>query len=147
MLERKDFEALIPHAGRMCLLDRVCAWDGHTIHAQSRSHAAADHPLRRDGRLHAVHLAEYGAQATAIHGALRARAGDGTLARPGQLVALRELALACEFVPDDGVLEVHAHCLLADTAGSQYRFCVRHAGRVLMSGRCAVIHTLEGSLP
>ena len=147
MLDQTEFAPLIPHAGRMCLLDGVAAWDATTIHAVSDSHALADHPLRgADGRLHAVHLAEYGAQAMAVHGALRDRAQGATAVKPGRLVSLRDVQLAVEHVDaDGGRLDVHAECLFADDAGAQYAFRVEQGGRLLASGRAAVIHPQETS--
>src|SRR3569623_661869 len=99
MLDKTDWAHLIPHAGTMCLLDAVLAWDQQTIHAVSEGHARADNPLRGPHGLHAVHLAEYGAQAMAVHGALRARAGGVEAVRPGMLVSLREVRLAVGYVP------------------------------------------------
>ncbi|MBU6246253.1 MAG: phosphotransferase [Xanthomonadaceae bacterium] len=142
-----DFASLIPHAGRMCLLDGVLAWDVATVHAVSDSHALPDHPLRgADGRLHAVHLAEYGAQAMAVHGALRDRGQGANAVKPGRLVSLRDVQLAAEYVDkDDGRLDVHARCLWADDAGAQYAFRIEQGGRLLASGRAAVIHPREPS--
>lgn len=141
MLPRGDWAHLIPHAGRMCLLDAVLAWDDAGIHAASAGHRDPGHPLRSDGRLHAVHLAEYGAQATAVHGALLARRNGIERPRPGMLVALRDLRLSVERIDDlPGDLQVHAECLMSDASGSQYAFRVEHAGCVLAQGRCAVIH-------
>lgn len=147
MLDQTEFAPLIPHAGRMCLLDGVAVWDDTTIHAVSDSHALADHPLRgADGRLHAVHLAEYGAQAMAVHGALRDRANGATAVKPGRLVSLRDVQLAVENVDaDGGRLDVHAECLFADDAGAQYAFRVEQGGCLLASGRAAVIHPQEPS--
>ncbi|WP_447737419.1 phosphotransferase [Rhodanobacter soli] len=141
MLDKTDWAQLIPHAGTMCLLDAVLAWDERTIHAASAGHARADNPLRGPHGLHAVHLAEYGAQAMAVHGALLARArGSGTV-RPGMLVSLRDVQLFDEYVDRlDGRLDVHAECLYADDGGAQYAFRVEHRGRLLASGRAAVIH-------
>lgn len=125
----------------MCLLDAVLAWDAVGIHAISESHANSDHPLRGEYGLHAVHLAEYGAQAMAVHGALRARQHGVAEARPGRLVSLRDVALAVEYVDAaDGHLDVHAECLYADDAGAQYAFRIEQRGRLLASGRAAVIH-------
>ena len=45
-LDHGDIAGLIPHAGRMCLLARVDAWDARTIRCTATSHADADHPLR-----------------------------------------------------------------------------------------------------
>lgn len=136
-----DFTDLIPHGGRMCLLDEVLAWDETTLRARSASHALPDHPLRRAAGLHAVHLAEYGAQAMAVHGALRDRARGIRDVKPGRLVSLRDVRLTVEYVdPSAGDLEVHAECLYADAAGAQYAFRVEQAGRSLADGRAAVIH-------
>lgn len=144
MLDRTEFAPLIPHAGSMCLLDGVLAWDATTIHAVSDSHAHAEHPLRGVEGLHAVHLAEYGAQAMAVHGALRDRAQGATEVKPGRLVSLRDVQLELEYVTaTDGRLDVHAECLYADDAGAQYAFRIEQAGRLLASGRAAVIHPSE----
>lgn len=125
----------------MCLLDAVQAWDERTIHAVSAGHARADNPLRSEHGLHAVHLAEYGAQAMAVHGGLLARSRGVDGARPGRLVSLREVQLFEEYVDRlDGQLDVHAECLYADDGGAQYAFRVEHRGRLLASGRAAVIH-------
>ncbi len=141
MTAEPDFASLIPHGGRMCLLDEVLAWDRATLHARSLSHALADHPLRSCDGLHAVHLAEYGAQAMAVHGALRDRAAGATGVRPGRLVSLRDVELEVEYVdPQAGPLEVHAECLYADAAGAQYAFRIEQAGACLARGRAAVIH-------
>jgi predicted hotdog family 3-hydroxylacyl-ACP dehydratase len=145
MLEKHDWAHLIPHAGDMCLLDLVVSWDEENLHARSEGHRADDHPLRSGGRLHAVHLAEYGAQAAAVHGALRAREAGVAAPRPGLLVALRDVRLAVEFIDAlPGALEVHAHCLYADEAGTQYAFRIEHAGEWLAQGRCAVLHASGG---
>jgi len=141
MLAKTDFIDLVPHAGDMCLLDGVLAWDASTIHAVSTSHVLASHPLRGDRGLHAVHLAEYGAQAMAVHGALRARGEGRTEPRPGMLVSLRGVKLSVERVDTlEGVLDVYAECLLADDSGAQYTFRICHEGVEIASGRAAVIH-------
>ncbi len=62
--------ARLPHAGRMCLLERLEFWDGDSITCIATSHRDADNPLRRGGRLHAVAGVEYAAQAMALHGNL-----------------------------------------------------------------------------
>ncbi|MEO7071599.1 MAG: phosphotransferase [Rhodanobacter sp.] len=140
MLARTDWAHLLPHAGAMCLLDAVVAWDEQGLHAVSASHVRVDNPLRGAHGLHAVHLAEYGAQAMALHGALLAREHGLHAARPGMLVSLRDVLLAVEYVPPVGRLDVHAQCLLSDAHGAQYTFAVELAGQLLASGRAAVIH-------
>lgn len=130
--------ALIPHAGAMALLDAVVDWNATTIHAIGERHDHRKHPLRSAMGLHAVHLVEYGAQATAVHSALR---GD-TAVRAGRLVSLRDVQLAVEYVDlSKGRLEVHADRLLADDRGAQYSFRVQQQGSVLASGRVMVMYT------
>ena len=71
-------DELIPHAGSMCLLDTVERWDQDEIVCRASSHDDPDNPLSEDGRLAAVALVEYGAQAAAVHAALAgAGIGDG----------------------------------------------------------------------
>jgi predicted hotdog family 3-hydroxylacyl-ACP dehydratase len=63
--------SLLPHAGNALMIERVVRWDAREIQVATTRHRAADNPLRRDGRLAAVHLAEFAAQAMALHGGLR----------------------------------------------------------------------------
>jgi predicted hotdog family 3-hydroxylacyl-ACP dehydratase len=144
MIDRERLLQLIPHQGEMCLLDGVRSWDAQRIHAVTRSHARGQNPLRRDGRLSALHLGEYGAQAMAVHGGLLA-AGSGARARPGLLVSLRGVELHCARIDTlEGEIEVHAEVLHADGAGWQYGFRIEHRGGVLASGRAAVMLRGEG---
>ncbi|HUR41832.1 MAG TPA: phosphotransferase, partial [Verrucomicrobiae bacterium] len=88
----------------------------------------------------AIHLAEYGAQAMAIHGGLLGRAA-GTPVRRGLLVTLRDLKLAVARI--DGIetpLVVRAKRLLANPEGQLYGFEVETGGMELASGRVGVIH-------
>jgi predicted hotdog family 3-hydroxylacyl-ACP dehydratase len=89
--------------------------------------------------LHAVNLTEYAAQAMAVHGALREREVGGE-ARPGFLVALRDVSLHVERVDDlEGRLQIHVECLIAMADSLQYAFRVEHRGALLASGRAAVM--------
>lgn len=143
-IERDELLTLVPHGGAMCLWDEVVEFDAQSIRLRATNHRDAAHPLRHRDRLHAVHLGEYGAQAMAVHGGLLARAaGEGV--KPGMLVALRDLLLHVDRIDDlPGALDVHAQCLMADSAGSQYRFVITHEGATLASGRAAVLHSLPG---
>jgi predicted hotdog family 3-hydroxylacyl-ACP dehydratase len=139
MLDKAHWALLIPHQGTMCVLDTVVRWDDANIHARTASHARADNPLRRDGRLHALHLCEYGAQAMAVHGGLLAAAAGGRAA-PGFLVSLRDVQLAREYVEDlIGELDVHGERLLATEQSWQYAFRIEHGGVLVASGRAAVM--------
>jgi predicted hotdog family 3-hydroxylacyl-ACP dehydratase len=142
VLTQEEWAAYIPHADDMALLDAVHAWDDTTIHAVGERHSSNDHPLRSAAGLHAVHLAEYGAQATAVHGALRAMSRAQAKMRPGRLVSLRDVRLMVEYVDlSKGPLDVRAECLSADESGAQYAFSVEQGGQLLASGRVAVMHT------
>ncbi len=146
-LPKSDWSALIPHAGLMCLLDEVVAWDEATIHLRTDSHRRADNPLRSDGRLRALHLCEYGAQAMAVHGGLVARAAGG-VAQPGYLVSLREVVLRVERIDDlEAALDVHAERLLGGDGSWQYRFRVDHRDEVLATGRAAVMQARTSESP
>jgi predicted hotdog family 3-hydroxylacyl-ACP dehydratase len=139
MLGRDAIAALIPHQGTMCLNERVLEWDADHVRLASRTHRAADNPLRRRGRLRAIHLCEYGAQAMAIHGGLCAQAA-GARAQPGLLVSLRAVAFHIDFVDQlSGELNVEAERLLDSGNSWQYAFRISHEGRVLAEGRAAVM--------
>jgi predicted hotdog family 3-hydroxylacyl-ACP dehydratase len=139
-LDQARIQTLIPHAGAMCLLEAVTAWDAEAIVCATETHRDPANPLRRQGRLAAVHAFEYGAQAAAIHGALCAGAA-GQTAPAGYLAALRD---ARWFVADlaavDAPLEVAARLLLSDDAGHCiYAIQIRAAGQTLAEGRIAIV--------
>ena len=139
MLAREAIEALVPHAGAMCLWDEVIDWNGATIRLRARNHRDPAHPLRSDDRLRALHLCEYGAQAMAVHGGLLARERGG-VAPPGMLVALRGVALHVARIDDlPGALDCEAEALVASDTAQQYRFAIHHAGTLLAEGRAAVM--------
>jgi predicted hotdog family 3-hydroxylacyl-ACP dehydratase len=145
VIGRAAILALVPHQGAMCLWDEVLAWDDATIRLRARNHRDPAHPLRSaDGRLRAVHLCEYGAQAMAVHGGLRAQAA-GEVAKPGLLVALRGVALHVARIDNlPGALECEASLLIDSDAGWQYAFRIAHAGVLLAEGRAAVMPQAPG---
>jgi predicted hotdog family 3-hydroxylacyl-ACP dehydratase len=139
MILRAQIEALVPHKGAMCLWDEVVAWDARRIRLHAYNHRDAAHPLRSGDRLRAVHLCEYGAQAMAVHGGLRAQAGGGT-ATPGMLVALRGVELHVARIDElAGALECEAEVLAEGDGSQQYAFRIHHAGVLLAEGRAAVM--------
>ncbi len=139
VLDRAGILALVPHQGAMCLWDEVLSWDGGRILLRARNHADPAHPLRDDAGLRGIHLCEYGAQAMAVHGGLRAQAAGGRAA-PGLLVALRGVAVHRARIDDlPGSLEGHAELLVDGDGGWQYAFRLLHAGELLAEGRAAVM--------
>jgi predicted hotdog family 3-hydroxylacyl-ACP dehydratase len=131
-------ETIVPHAGKMCLLERIVCWDDTRVTLATTTHRDPANPLAHDGRLHAIHLCEYGAQAMAVHGGLVATSW-GERARPGLLVSLRDVVLACDFIEDlEGELLVEAMRVHGSAEAWQYDFRVSHAGRPLAHGRATV---------
>jgi predicted hotdog family 3-hydroxylacyl-ACP dehydratase len=142
MAVQADWMERIPHAGAMRLLDSVHDWNATSIHAKGERHLPHDHPLRDGAALHAIHLAEYGAQAVAVHGALVAASQGDTRTRQGRLVSLRDVQLLVEYVDLSAApLDVHAQCLMADERSAQYTFKVEQHAQLLATGRVAVMHT------
>jgi len=130
---------LIPHQGGMCLHERVLAFDEARVTLATATHRSPDNPLRRNGRLHAIHLCEYGAQAMAVHAGLLANS-RGERAGPGLLVSLREVVLSVARIDDlDGELVTDADCVLAGADSAQYAFRIRHGDALLAQGRAAVM--------
>ena len=139
MLAREDILQLVPHQGDMCLWDEVLAWSATDITLRAFNHRDSGHPLRSDDRLRAIHLCEYGAQAMAVHGGLRARERGGVVV-PGVLVALREVQLHVARIDDlDGAIEATAQVLAEAETSQQYSFRIVHGARVLAEGRAAVM--------
>lgn len=137
MIERDAIEALIPHAGDMCLIDAVTDWDDTQIHCRAGTGDPAAHPLAAGGRLPGTALAEYGAQAMAVHGGLLA--GPDMPARPGLLVALRDLELATDRITQPADLAITARRSGGDLHGASYEFEIRDHARTLARGTATVM--------
>ena len=130
--------ALIPHAGAMCLLDRIESWSPEGIVCRARSHLDKLNPLRRAGRLGAVHGIEYAMQAAALHGALLE---GGVPGRAGFLAVLRDVEIRVPWLDESayGELAVEADMERREETGVLYRFRVRAAsGECLLAGRAAI---------
>lgn len=139
-MEKADFEKLIPHAGRMCLLDRVLDWDEVSLTAETLTHRSPDHPLRSGEGLDAVHALEYGAQAMAIHAALST--GDGTRpgAEAGLLAASPRLRLEVERLDGFEVpLRVTVRRIFAQSSSLIYEFQVNAGNTRLADGEVIVV--------
>ena len=138
-VDRAAILAMIPHQGAMCLWDGVDDWDAGRVCLRSGSHRDPDNPLRSAGRLRALHLCEYGAQAMAVHGGLLGRA-SGAPVRAGMLVALRGVALHVARIDDlAGDLECIAEVLVEAGDSQQYAFRIECDGVLLAEGRAAVM--------
>jgi predicted hotdog family 3-hydroxylacyl-ACP dehydratase len=123
----------------MCLLDGVLEWNDDSIICLSDTHRDQGNPLRRNGRLSALHLFEYGAQAAAVHGGLRAREA-GETAPPGYLAALRDAQLYMHRLDDiDSSLRVQAKRLFGESVNTVYEFEISANQRPLARGRVTII--------
>ena len=136
---KSQIRELIPHSGTMCLLDEVIEWDDQTIVCATRTHLDPMNPLRRGGRLSVIHALEYGAQAAAVHGGLRARAA-GTVAPPGYLAAVRDVEFHSEQLDKiESALEVRAERLFGEAVNTVYECKVLADHKLLARGRVTIM--------
>ena len=123
----------------MCLLDEVIEWDDHSIVCRSETHLDPTNPLRRGDHLSVVHALEYGAQAAAIHGGLRARAA-GTTAPPGYLAAVRDAEFHVERLDDiSTALEVRAERLFGEAVNTVYDCQILAEDKLIARGRVTIM--------
>ena len=135
MLAGEAIAALLPHAGKMVLLERVTAWDRSEITCLTGSHRDRDNPLRRGGRLSCLCGVEFGAQAMALHGALAA----GGPSRSGVLASLKNIRCHVERLDDiGGDLRVSAKTLFSQRDRFIYEFSLWSAQTPLLDGQAAV---------
>lgn len=138
-LNREQYRHLIPHAGDMCLIDRIEEWDAAAIRCTASSHRRPRHPLADRGALHAVCGIEYAAQAAALHGGLLAEQ-RGDRAAPGWLAAVRGVRLGRMRLDDlDDDLTIVAQSDWADAGGLIYGFRITAGGTLVLDGRLTVI--------
>jgi predicted hotdog family 3-hydroxylacyl-ACP dehydratase len=157
MIGRERILDLVPHTGRMCLIERVLEWSDTEIICESDNHRDPAHPLRRPAGLSSVCLIEYGAQAAAIHSTLLGtlmgsdpgsdpESGSDPInvpnnaKRPAMLVSVRNCELRVGHLRDlTGPLKVLARVELARSDGLIYAFEVSNAARPLASGRIGIL--------
>ena len=135
---------LIPHAGRMCLLDDIVSWSDETICCRSSQHRAPDNPLRQGGRLGILAGIEFAAQAMAAHGRLAGAISERP--RAGFIASLRGIVSRCERLDqlDDDIV-ITATKLMGDGAQVMYAFTVACRDEELLAGRATVV--LQGASP
>ncbi|WP_246089266.1 hotdog family protein [Paraburkholderia guartelaensis] len=141
-LDRAWIAARIPHSGTMCLLDAVQSWDETHIRCIATSHRDPHNPLRSRGRLAAVCGVEYAAQAMAVHGALLGALDGAEAGRPrvGFLASVRTVVAHIERLDTLAApLAIEAERVSGSGNTILYGFTVRGEGRVLLTGRAAVM--------
>ncbi len=159
-IDAERIRKLVPHAGNMCLLERVVACDAASIRCETRSHLDQSNPLRRNGHLASICAIEYAAQAMALHGALTAPKDIGALTAPGHsgtltaaasgntpadvrhgyLASVRDLRCRTRCLDQyTGTLSVSATLVFDESARRIYSFVVAAGKTELVTGRAAVI--------
>ncbi len=159
-IDAERIRNLVPHAGNMCLLERVVACDAASIRCETRSHLDQSNPLRRNGQLASICAIEYAAQAMALHGALTAPKDIGALTAPGHsgtltaaasgntpadvrhgyLASVRDLRCRTRCLDQyTGTLSVSATLVFDESARRIYSFVVAAGKTELVTGRAAVI--------
>jgi predicted hotdog family 3-hydroxylacyl-ACP dehydratase len=148
-LSHAQIEALVPHRGAMCLLDRMLSRSETRIECTALNHRDPGHPLRTRSGLLASAAIEYAAQAAALHGALGAEAA-GVEAAPGFLASARDVRLAVLRLDDlptaptatgatADELRIVATRQAGDATRLLYGFEVSHDGASIATGRLAVV--------
>ena len=142
---------LVPHTGKMCLLERVVACDAASIRCETRSHLDRANPLRRNGHLSSVCAIEYAAQAMALHGALTAPGHSGALnataprgapggVRHGYLASVRDMRCHTHYLDEySAELIVSAKLIFDESSRMIYSFAVAAGESDLVTGRAAVV--------
>ena len=138
-INKAEIRTLIPHSGLMCLLDEVIEWDDRSIVCITSTHRDPVNPLRREGCLSAVHAFEYGAQAAAVHGGLRARLMNARAA-PGYLAALRDARLhVLRLDPIHLPLRIYATRLFGEHANTVYQCLISAASVPIAEARVIIV--------
>jgi len=137
-LDRQGIAARVPHAGRMCLLDRVLHWDERSLRCAAISHRDADNPLREPAGLSTLAGIEYAAQAAAVHGSLLHGA---TSPRNGVLAALRNVTATRPWLHQvTEEIEVQVTLLHSDAAGGIFAFALFAGHENLLSGQFTLMY-------
>jgi len=132
---KQDIEAIIPHSGKMCLIEQVDVWDIDNIVCRTNSHRDLQNPLRLNGELSSMHLLEYGAQAIAIHGGLLSKTKI-----PGFLAAIRNAKLHIARIDTlDCEIIINAKAEMKTENGAVYTFLISAADQTLVEARATVV--------
>ncbi|MFK5984968.1 MAG: hypothetical protein QM479_06040 [Pseudomonadota bacterium] len=148
-LNQQDLCQLLPHSGKMCLIDKVIFWDKDTLVAQTMSHIKADNPLRQGDKISTIIGIEYAAQTMAIHSALlqkQLQKNDNIqqqINRGGYLATTRNIQVLAEHIyhskaSSSQPLEISVMLLMKDTQGYTYNFEISSDNAKLLCGRLTI---------
>jgi len=140
MFNNAELCELIPHSGKMCLIDSVERWDDESIMCTTQTHLNHDNPLLSSGILPVSALIEYGAQAMAIHGALIAEK-SGEKMQKGYLAALKDVNFFENLEVNNitSPLMIKATRKFASQGNMIYEFLITSESNNLISGRATVV--------
>ncbi|SMM99129.1 3-hydroxydecanoyl-[ACP] dehydratase [uncultured Candidatus Thioglobus sp.] len=142
MFNNAELCDLIPHAGKMCLIDSIKKWDEDTIICTTKTHQNSDNPLLSNGILPVSALIEYGAQAMAIHGALLTKKSDKIMQK-GYLAALKNVKFENIDISNMSVLTIKATKKMSMNGNMIYDFSVFLRNDRLIAGRATVIAVFD----
>lgn len=137
-LTKEELSTFLPHAGAMCLIDRVESWDATSIQCHTRSHHDQGNPLRHGTRLEAVTGLEYAAQAMGVHVGLlnQTRSTDGLI---GYVGGVKDVVLSVDRLDDcPAELTIDASRLFEGGNSFIYQFSISSGGRDVMTGRASI---------
>ena len=132
----------LPHAGAMCLLDKVINSDRNSVRCSASSHRRTDNPLRTGGVLPSVCALEYAAQAFALHSLLIAdESVDNAPDSSRVFIALvKAVELYTDRIDDcQGELLIDGQVLLRQANSVVYHFEVSAGDRHLLSGQIGLM--------
>ena len=142
-LDRNAICELIPHAGSMCLLDGVETWDENRIICTARTHYSPDNPLRSARGVPAITALEYGAQAMAVHGGLRARIQRRCISN-GYLAAVHDARFHIDRLDlVQQPLIIDALRLISSDTNQIYQIEIRATKLSIAEARLTIINLLE----
>ncbi|MBA5249034.1 MAG: 3-hydroxylacyl-ACP dehydratase [Gammaproteobacteria bacterium] len=146
MFNPSELCELIPHSGKMCLIDTVEKWDAESITCTTQTHQNHDNPLLANGILPVFALIEYGAQAMAIHGAIIAKESEEEM-QAGYLASLKDVNfLNTEINNITSPLTIKATRKFASQGNMIYKFLISSEGNNLISGQATVIAIFNNQL-
>jgi predicted hotdog family 3-hydroxylacyl-ACP dehydratase len=135
---RAEIAGMIPHAGAMCLLDEVAAWNATTIRCLARSHRDPANPLRAGDELPVLCGIEYAAQAMAVHGRLSAVVKRKP--NMGYLASVSDVVCRVRRLDDlEGDLVIDAERLAGDEGRVLYGFSLSCGSNEILQGKAAVV--------
>jgi predicted hotdog family 3-hydroxylacyl-ACP dehydratase len=140
MFSNSELCKMIPHSGKMCLIDSVDRWDSESIICTTKTHQNKDNPLLFNGILPVSALIEYGAQAMAIHGAIIAKESEEKM-QEGYLAALKDVNFFnnLDINTISSSLIIEATRKFASQGNMIYEFLITSSGDRLISGRATVV--------